>query len=83
LVGAAVSFALTMLARVDDTGSLGIGHVPSSAQIASWDVDIRAMRADGQGLPPGLGSVREGEKISRRPARPAITPRVKVNLGIG
>jgi hypothetical protein len=30
LVGAAVSFALTTLARVDDTGSLGTGHVASS-----------------------------------------------------
>ena len=60
LVGAAVSFALMTLARAADTGSLGIGHVASPAQIAGWDIDVRA---DGQGLPPGHGSVREGEKI--------------------
>ena len=29
-------------------------------EIAGWDIDVRA---DGQGLPPGHGSVREGEKI--------------------
>ena len=60
LVGAAVSFALTTLARAADNGPLGIGHVASPAQIAGWDIDVRA---DGQGLPPGHGSVREGEKI--------------------
>src|SRR4029077_6559024 len=60
LVSAAVSFALTTLARAADTDSLGIGHVASPAQIAGWDIDVRA---DVQGLPPGHGSVREGEKI--------------------
>jgi cytochrome c1 len=60
LVCAAVSFALATLARAADTDSLGIGHVASPAQIAGWDIDVRA---DGQGLPPGHGSVREGEKI--------------------
>jgi cytochrome c len=60
LVGAAVSFALTTLARAADTDSLGIGYVASPAQIAGWDIDVRA---DGEGLPPGHGSVRDGEKI--------------------
>jgi cytochrome c len=60
LVGAAVSFALTTLARAADNGPLGIGHVASPSQIAGWDIDVRA---DGQGLPPGHGSAREGEKI--------------------
>ena len=60
LVGAAVSFALTTLARAADTDSLGIGNVASPAQIAGWDIDVRA---DGEGLPPGHGSVRDGEKI--------------------
>jgi cytochrome c len=32
----------------------------SPSQIAGSDIDVRA---DGQGLPPGHGSVREGEKI--------------------
>jgi S-disulfanyl-L-cysteine oxidoreductase SoxD len=60
LVGAAISLALTTLARADETGRLGIGHMASPAQIAGWDIDVRA---DGQGLPPGHGSVREREKI--------------------
>ena len=42
------------------SGQLGIGRAASPAQIAGWDIDVRA---DGQGLPPGHGSVREGEKI--------------------
>ena len=60
LVGVAVSLALTTLARAADNGPFGIGHVATPAQIAGWDIDVRA---DGQGLPPGHGSVREGEKI--------------------
>jgi S-disulfanyl-L-cysteine oxidoreductase SoxD len=60
LVDAAVFFALTTIARAADTNSLGVGHAASQAQIAGWDIDVRA---DGQGLPPGHGSVREGEKI--------------------
>jgi hypothetical protein len=60
LVGAAVSFALTTLAGAADNGPIGIGHVASPTEIAGWDIDVRA---DGQGLPPGHGSVREGEKI--------------------
>jgi mono/diheme cytochrome c family protein len=60
LVGIAVSLALTTLARAADTGLLGIGYVATPAQIAGWDIDVRA---DGQGLPPGHGGVRDGEKI--------------------
>jgi S-disulfanyl-L-cysteine oxidoreductase SoxD len=58
--GVAVFLALTTLARAADAGSLGIGHAATPSQIAGWDIDVRA---DGQGLPPGRGSVREGEKI--------------------
>jgi S-disulfanyl-L-cysteine oxidoreductase SoxD len=57
---AAVWFALTTLACAGDTGSLGIGHVATPAEIAGWNIDVRA---DGQGLPPGHGGVREGEKV--------------------
>jgi cytochrome c len=38
----------------------GIGHVASPEQIAGWDIDVRP---DGQGAPPGRGSVKAGEKI--------------------
>ena len=60
LVCAAVTFALTTRIYAADIGSLGIGNVASPAQIAGWDIDVRA---DGQGLPLGHGSAREGEKI--------------------
>jgi cytochrome c len=38
----------------------GIGHLATAEQIAGWDIDIRA---DGQGAPPGRGSVKDGEKV--------------------
>jgi S-disulfanyl-L-cysteine oxidoreductase SoxD len=60
VAGAAVALALTPLARAADTGPLGIGQAATPGQIAGWDIDVRA---DGQGLPPGRGSVREGETI--------------------
>ena len=63
LVGAAVSFALTTLAGAADTDSLGIGHVASPAQIAGWDIDVRA---DGEGLPPGTRFRGPGELPDHR-----------------
>jgi len=38
----------------------GIGHVASPEQLAGWDIDVRP---DGQGAPPGRGSVKDGEKV--------------------
>lgn len=38
----------------------GLGHAPAQAQIDAWNIDIRA---DGQGLPPGQGSVEQGRAI--------------------
>jgi S-disulfanyl-L-cysteine oxidoreductase SoxD len=60
LIGAAVWLALATLAHAADTGTFGIGRAATPAEIAGWDIDVRA---DGRGLPPGHGSVREGEKI--------------------
>ena len=39
---------------------LGIGREAKPEEIAGWDIDIRP---DGQGLPPGKGTVRQGEAI--------------------
>src|SRR5947209_3119748 len=39
---------------------LEIGRAATPAEIAGWDIDVRP---DGQGLPPGKGSVKEGEQI--------------------
>lgn len=37
-----------------------LGHAPTQADIDAWNTDVRA---DGQGLPPGHGSVAEGQAI--------------------
>ena len=42
------------------TGYWGFGEAASEAQIAGWDIDIRP---DGNGLPPGSGSVEHGEML--------------------
>jgi len=59
--------ALLMLAapawaqgKKDMVRNYGIGHVATPEQIAGWDIDVRP---DGQGAPPGHGSVKEGEKV--------------------
>jgi S-disulfanyl-L-cysteine oxidoreductase SoxD len=38
----------------------GLGRVATPAEIAQWDIDVAP---DGAGLPPGQGSVREGEAV--------------------
>ncbi len=49
--GAPVNYAI---------GRYGIGQVATAEQIAGWNIDIRP---DGQGAPPGRGSVKHGEKV--------------------
>lgn len=39
---------------------LGIGRAAAPAEIAGWDIDIRP---DGHGLPPGKGTVKQGEAL--------------------
>jgi len=43
-----------------DTGGYGIGTPATADEIAGWDIDIRP---DGKGLPPGSGSVEDGEMM--------------------
>ena len=63
-VAAAVLFALATSAHAqtkkDTARNYGIGRAISAEQIAGWDIDVRP---DGQGAPPGRGSVKDGEKI--------------------
>jgi cytochrome c len=42
------------------TKRLGIGREATPQEIAGWDIDIRP---DGQGLPPGKGTVKNGEQL--------------------
>jgi S-disulfanyl-L-cysteine oxidoreductase SoxD len=44
----------------NEARNYGIGHVATPAEIAGWDIDVRP---DGQGAPPGHGSVKDGEKV--------------------
>ena len=39
---------------------LGLGREATVAEVAGWDIDVRP---DGQGLPPGKGTVAQGETI--------------------
>jgi mono/diheme cytochrome c family protein len=39
---------------------LGIGRPATAEEVAGWDIDVRP---DGQGLPPGKGTVKQGETI--------------------
>jgi S-disulfanyl-L-cysteine oxidoreductase SoxD len=43
-----------------EPGHFGLGKPVSPEQIRPWDIDVRP---DGAGLPPGQGSVEQGEKI--------------------
>ena len=38
-----------------------LGHAISEADVAPWNIDVRT--SDGQGLPPGRGSVAEGRAV--------------------
>lgn len=40
--------------------SIGLGRPATAEEIAGWDIDVRP---DGQGLPPGKGTVAQGEEI--------------------
>jgi mono/diheme cytochrome c family protein len=57
-----LAFAAPALAqsKKETPRNYGIGHAATPEQIAGWDIDVRP---DGQGVPPGYGSVREGEKV--------------------
>lgn len=41
----------------------GFGQPASDEEIAGWDIDVRS---DGQGLPPGSGSVQDGKALYDR-----------------
>ena len=51
---------LAMTPVLAETGAYGIGSPATAEEIAGWDIDIRP---DGKGLPPGSGSVEDGEMM--------------------
>ncbi|MGB5486713.1 MAG: c-type cytochrome [Lysobacterales bacterium] len=58
-----VFFLVALLAAMPapaEVGGYGIGTPASAEETAGWDIDIRP---DGKGLPPGSGSVEDGEMM--------------------
>lgn len=45
---------------VDKVGGYGLGRLATSEEIKAWDIDISPQ---GEGLPPGQGTVRDGAEI--------------------
>ena len=61
LLGLALSLlAFPLLAFPAAAQKLNLGRVALPEEIAAWDTDVRP---DGLGLPPGKGSVKQGEEI--------------------
>jgi cytochrome c len=59
----AVAFSLASVAFAASTPAkprFGIGKPATQQEIAAWDIDVRP---DGTGLPPGRGSVAQGQSI--------------------
>lgn len=52
--------ALVALPAMAQTKKSGLGREALPEEISAWDIDVRA---DGVGLPPGKGSVKEGEAL--------------------
>jgi cytochrome c len=55
-----LSAALAVAPACADSPRYHLGRAPTQAEIDAWNIDVRA---DGQGLPPGQGSVAEGRTI--------------------
>jgi S-disulfanyl-L-cysteine oxidoreductase SoxD len=55
------SFGLTVAANAGGPGQFGYGKVPTAAEIAGWNIDVRG--TDGEGLPPGHGTVSRGADV--------------------
>jgi hypothetical protein len=62
VVAVLIAFVTPALAQPNNNSprQYTIGHTATPEQIAGWDIDVRP---DGQGAPPGHGSVKEGEKV--------------------
>lgn len=58
--GAALLALLLALPAAHAEKFAGVGRTATPSEISAWDIDVRA---DFKGLPPGAGSVAQGEKI--------------------
>lgn len=55
-----VALAVLLLGVPAKAAELGVGRAPLPAEVAAWDIDARP---DGKGLPPGRGTVKQGEAV--------------------
>ncbi len=60
-------------------GTFGFGQPATEEQIAGWDIDVKP---DGEGLPPGSGSVQEGEELYARLGAKCHGPRAEGTQGV-
>jgi S-disulfanyl-L-cysteine oxidoreductase SoxD len=59
-VAAAVGLIMAgVVGGAASAGKLGLGREAVPEEVAAWDIDVRP---DGQGLPPGKGTVAQGEE---------------------
>lgn len=56
----AVNMAVPLAAPGATAKTIALGRPALQEEIAAWNIDVRA---DGEGLPPGKGSVKEGEEL--------------------
>ena len=59
-IAAACFMVASAVAATDKSGYYGYGQLATLEQIAGWDIDVRP---DGVGLPPGSGTVEDGETL--------------------
>lgn len=60
LAAGVVAVVLTQGAAAAEKPKMGFGREALPEEIAAWDTDVEA---DGRGLPPGRGTVKQGEEI--------------------
>ncbi len=51
---------LVAMTQTASAAKLGLGREAKPEEIAGWDIDVRP---DGRGLPPGKGTVKQGEEL--------------------
>lgn len=60
LAALAVATVLLSSPILAQTAKLGLGREATADEVKAWDIDVRP---DGHGLPPGKGTVKQGEDI--------------------
>jgi S-disulfanyl-L-cysteine oxidoreductase SoxD len=60
LAATIVTGLLAQAAIAAEKPGMGLGQQALPEEIAAWDIDVQA---DGRGLPPGRGTVKQGEEI--------------------